>query len=551
MGVDVRAAGPEGASASLASIASIAGYCDAFAPMPSWDTVPGWPPDVFAVSNLVLDHTEAYRFVVAPPSGRRWPPARDWNQHVADAAQRWSESWPDGAPPPLVRDCWEVVKRSRDVPLAQVAGGEAWKLCEALLTLHAAADEACAGLSIGRHELQRPFERRAWALLERQGSLAHFAPRRIRVVPKTHFANRGISIRSLSRYVALSYESVNVCWTRADSAGPPAAVSAPDRTYSLLLIPWPLSVRASDFQPVTMPLGNMDPEVFGFFEFRPAAIADLELVGLLVEAARSATGRVDAVLLPEAALDADEVVALEAVLARHGVGVVVTGVREPPAKDGFGRNYLHFGVRTGKGWDHHEQDKHHRWCLDAGQIQQYHLASSLDPRKSWWEAVDIRARKLHVIDLGGGVTAAPLVCEDLARMDEVADVLRRIGPTLVIALLLDGPQLASRWPYRYASVLADEPGSAVLTLTSYGMASRAVPAGMRRSRVVALWNTVADGLHEIELAPGAQAISLIGGVRAKTVWTADGRRHQQVPDVVLAGVHQLRAGAMAAAANGA
>ena len=37
------------------------------------------------------------------------------------------------------------------------------------------------------------------------------------------------------------------------------------------------------------------------------------------------------------------------------------------------------------------------------------------------------------------VTVVSLVCEDLAGLDEVAELLRAIGPTLVITTLLDGP----------------------------------------------------------------------------------------------------------------
>jgi hypothetical protein len=57
---------------------------------------------------------------------------------------------------------------------------------------------------------------------------------------------------------------------------------------------------------------------------------------------------------------------------------------------------------------------------------------------------------------------------------------------MVVALLLDGPQLASRWTARYASMLLDDPGSAVLTLTSYGMVANAWHEDLPPSSVVAL-----------------------------------------------------------------
>jgi hypothetical protein len=309
-----------------------------------------------------------------------------------------------------------------------------------------------------------------------------------------------------------------------------------------VLLPWPLAVKADDFRAASpVPLENMDLDRFGFFEFAPEPELDCELVGSLLEQAVEAAGRVDAVILPEAAVEPGAIAGLERTLAEHDATFLIAGVREPPAAPRDGRNYLHFGVRGEDGWDRLEQDKHHRWCLDESQIRQYHLCRSLDPRKLWWEAIGLRERTLHVIDVGGGITTAPMVCEDLASLDEVADLVRRIGPSLVVAVLLDGPQLAPRWPCRYASVLADDPGSAVLTLTSYGMVARCRPPGKRRSRVVAHWNSRTDGLREVELAPRASAVLLSTCVESSTLWTADGRCHADVPRLKLCDVRQLRA----------
>ena len=98
---------------------SVRSYFASFAPAPDWDDL-GRGPDVFALANLVLDHTESYRFVVAPPPGRRWPPVPDWNAEIRREAREWREACgtPGGEPPPLVRDSWRVVTRSRDVSLA-------------------------------------------------------------------------------------------------------------------------------------------------------------------------------------------------------------------------------------------------------------------------------------------------------------------------------------------------------------------------------------------------------------------------------------------------
>ena len=522
---------------------TLAAYFFAFGPAPAWHELPTWPPDVFALTNLVLDHTQGYRFVVAPPSAGRWPPMSNWNEQVAAAASAWRASADEShAPlPELVERNWRIVSQARDLPLAQIQSGEAWEVCEALLTLHAIADESCAWLSAPAKPGPCPdCESRAWELLDSTGSLSRMSPARIRVVPKGRFTSRGITIRSLSRYLALCYEAVDLRWNRVGPDAGVAASLADREDFNLLLVPWPLAVRASDFRRVPTPLGNMDQEHFGFFEFAPEASLDVGFMRSLLECARIEADGIDAVVLPEAALDREDIEPLEDVLAGAGVTVLIAGVRTRRGAGVFGRNYLHLGVHTADGWKRLEQDKHHRWGLDGKQIHQYRLARSLDPKKLWWEAVDIRPRTLNVIDFGGGATTAPLVCEDLAQMDEVSDLLRRVGPSVVIAVLLDGPQLVSRWPCRYACVLSEDPGSAVLTLTSFGMAARSKPSGFRRSRVVALWRSSAGSLDQIELGQRADAIAVTLSVSSKSVWTADGRCHADVPFVTLTRQRQLR-----------
>jgi hypothetical protein len=117
-----------------------------------------------------------------------------------------------------------------------------------------------------------------------------------------------------------------------------------------------------------------------------------------------------------------------------------------------------------------------------------------------------------------------------------------VGPTLVVTLLLDGPQLAARWTARYAGVLADDPGSAVLTLTALGMAARSRPGGMAPSRVIAMWKDPVRGMQEIPLEPGAQGVLLKAVLDTSTRHAADGRLPaDDATDLYIAGVHQLQA----------
>ena len=70
------------------------------------DELLAWPPDVFALTNVLLDRSEAFRFALSPPEGVRWPPTREWSDAVVDAGRkclrlRTLPSWeaPFGHPP--------------------------------------------------------------------------------------------------------------------------------------------------------------------------------------------------------------------------------------------------------------------------------------------------------------------------------------------------------------------------------------------------------------------------------------------------------------------
>jgi hypothetical protein len=195
----------------------------------------------------------------------------------------------------------------------------------------------------------------------------------------------------------------------------------------------------------------------------------------------------------------------------------------------------------GERWFHIHQNKHHPWSLDDAQIYQYHLGGALHPGIRWGEEIDVPRRSLQFYEFGEDITLVALVCEDLAQMDDVADLIRAVGPTGVITPLLDGPQLASRWVARYASVLADDPGSAVLTLTSFGMVQRSRPHGREASRVIALWKDPARGEREISLEPGAQGVVVTACVERATRGCADGRSPiDNVVNVYDAAVYQVR-----------
>ena len=536
--------GPEADGASAWRADGTRGRADAPTLASTWMAVSGgpltdrllqWPPDVFALTNVVLARAEAFRYAL---SRKDWPPSRfpDWGRAVEEAGRHWSARAEDagGAMPDLVVAEWSIVRERADVALERLAHGDEHRLCEALLTLHAIADEACAGLGVALDHSGVEgcvYRARGRELLGRTGSLARIDTRFLRVLPKVRTPPTGRP--AFSRYACVLGPGIDVRWAKM-----PARHRGRDlrsEYASLLLLPWPLQVRASDFQPVEGSVQRLTNDPYGFFEFAPAEGLDLDLLDRVLVAARQEGGSVDVVMLPESAVEQRDLPDLEAILDAHGVIMLQAGVREPTGGSGeFPSNWLHIGVnpglekggpRPGEGrqpWFHLRQNKHHRWSLDENQVEQYHLGGALHPHVRWWEAMDVPRKAIQFVEVAEMVLVA-LVCEDLAQNDEIAQLIRSVGPTGVNVGLLDGPQLASRWAARYASALADDPGSAVLTLTSFGMVERSRPEGREVSRVIALWKDPTRGVREIPLEPGAQAVLLTVCMDRAPRYSADRR----------------------------
>jgi hypothetical protein len=507
--------------------------------LPMGDKLLLWPPDVFAMTDVLLQRADAFRFVLSPPRGAVWPPERmvGWADLVAAAARQWSQQVEnrDGSLPELVADEWNVLRGASAMPFEQLVNGAAWRVCEALLTLHAIADESCAGLFVALDRSDGEgcvYRSRGRELLARSGSLSRIHPRLLRVLPKIRTPPTGRA--SFSRYACVQGPGFDTHWHKLPARHPGTDPQA--EHAEMLLLPWPLRVRASDFRARPGSVQRLSKEPYGFFEFSPTERLDLDLVERVLIAALDEVDSIDIVVMPESALEEEEIAPLEALLDRHGVIYFQAGVRGRGANPGdMGSNWLHIGIspRLEKrgplpdssaeaDWFHIRQDKHHRWSLDKPQIRQYNLGGALHPDIQWWEAMEVPPRSIQFVQVGEEVTIVSLVCEDLAQ-DDVAQIIRSVGPTIVVAVLLDGPQLPSRWGARYASVLADDPGSGVLTLTSFGMAQRARPPGHEPSRVIALWKDSASGSREISLDPGAHGVILTLCGERTTRRSADGR----------------------------
>src|SRR5262249_23474813 len=150
--------------------------------------------------------------------------------------------------------------------------------------------------------------------------------------PRIRTAPGGSSSRSLSRYAGVHGPAVEARWHKVPVQR--SGTEPSSRTASFLLLPWPLRVRESDFRPVPGSVRREARAPFAFYDFTPAERLDLELVDRMLVAARDEVDSVDAVVLPESAIDQDEVAPLEALLAAHGVPCLIAGVREHPAAGG-------------------------------------------------------------------------------------------------------------------------------------------------------------------------------------------------------------------------
>ena len=526
---------------------------------PISDELLDWPADIFALTDIILGRTEVYRFVLSPPHGVDWPPRRipGGSKAGEEAGRQWS-LWIENretAFPDLLAEEWQAFREGIGMSLEDLAAGRDWRMCEGLMTLHAIADEACAGLGAsldGTGQKGCIYRAHGRELLARTGSLARIHTRFLRVLPKLRTPPAGTAWRSFSRYACVLDGRVDARWHKVPVRR--VGTDARARHANLLLLPWPLRVRESDFRTLEGSVRRPEKEPFGFFEFVPAEKLDLDLVSRLIVAARDEVDSVDVVMLPESAVDESEIDELEAVLDRHGVVNLVTGVRRSQ-QPGHPGNWVHVGVSprlekgaalrssVGEQWFHVRQNKHHRWSLDENQIYQYHLGGSLHPNIRWWEAMEVPRRAVQFGELGDGITLVFLVCEDLAQIDNVAEIVRSVGPTAIFTPVLDGPQLSSRWAARYASVFADDPGSAVITLTSYGMVQRSRPHGRDPFPVIGLWKDPVRGLREIPFEPGAQGVLLtVCGDRA-TRRSADGRYPvDNVTEYFAVNMYQVRAG---------
>jgi hypothetical protein len=537
---------------------------------------PAWPPDLFALAGALIRRNGAYLQVFehrgpAPYLNDLEQAAETWrNQIDAISAESVTVSVLQSVRVREVVDAWASLIQARNTPINEIRR----ELAEQLIRMTLIADQASVGIGIdwdNRTEKgTRPSKFLSIAeqilVTNELQSFCREVPRDVLcVLGKQHTPAKGATFRSLSHHLALYHPSeIEARWINPI---PKMVEQGPSREgLNLLLLPWPRRVATEDFQEV-LPGGIRQDgsEPPGYFRYQPKEYDGSERFAVRLRQALASAyqqaGAIDAIVLPELALTEAQYYAAEQI-AFEARCILVCGLRQAgTTPNDWDANLSVLQVaRAVRGPEQtvDSQDpllsnlrlfqaKHHRWYLDRAQIVNYQLGGRFPTSRGCWEHIDLPGRVLHFVTLNS-TTWTVLVCEDLARQDPAADLIRAVGPNLLIALLMDGPQLTGRWPSRYASVLAEDPGTSVLTLTSLGMAERSRPiiqSGQRASpsRVIALWRDAVEGEIQIAHDPDDDACVLSLEYQLRTEYCADGRSdHGQTRYPVYAGYRSFRTG---------
>lgn len=374
------------------------------------------------------------------------------------------------------------------------------------------------------------------------------------VLPKSRTISLGCSLRNLSRNVALAPITTEVQghWMRQEGAGDTDVLN-------LLLIPYPYELPFNAFQPshkeAELPK-DVRARNWRWFKLDQSTYlpqtGDLReaLIDRFVEMVRTASADcgtsnekgVNGVILPENALDYDlfERLALR-LCETPSVEFLIcgtSGVPLGPLMQGRGvefnssrlkhGNFVCTATYTGEPLERrcelNFQHKHHRWKLTDKQIIDYGAAASLDITKDHWENIKISNRSLNFWNFRKDSSFVSLICEDLARNDPAQQLIRTVGPGLVFAILMDGPQIPKRWPGQFAASLSTDPGASVLTLTNHGILKNRDSGGKYPlSHAIAIWADADKSPRSITMDPKASGVLLNVSPVAVNAHSLDGR----------------------------
>lgn len=504
---------------------------------------PIWPPDIFAIAGTLIERSSCY--TEAGPN-RDDPSSHGiYLKEIAAIVGVWTSDakylfkvpvrvqslWKTIVGTHGTTDITEVMERKNETLLNQ-------DLVSALLLLFALADEVCRGMGWDHRAEDNVFAALALGSFVNQASVpvgvpllpyspnslcALVPPSAAIVMPKTLTATVGCTIRSLSHHLAL-LPALNQCRPTWALTNEPEDDSA-YKPIRLLVIPFPFSIPAESFSTTDDPVhlfdGTFSAAYFGLEQkwlqiaqgkaLTAALLFQYVVAPLLQQSYAKDTTPLTGIVMPEAALSETIANELAKLMGNEGVSFFTTGILLPDPCKGKTRNVAKTYVLHEKNDPHQlEQFKHHRWRLDRPQCEQYGLDfHRLSRANKWWEDINVSNRQLPFFALRRNMSMTVLICEDLARNDPAMTAVRAVGPNLVIALLMDGPQLNQRWPGKYATVLGEDPGSGVLSVTCAAMVDRSNNNRVgEKKRVIGLWRSEGSGGIEITLPDHHHAVLL-------------------------------------------
>ncbi|MFN1616832.1 hypothetical protein [Vibrio rotiferianus] len=500
-----------------------------------------WPPNIFVILYTLIERTDKYRLLVSPKNGFGWKKVdqdevdiinNDWHKLLADMYSQ--QNLPFASFDILHNLTIIFNKNTYNSCIYELFKDPQFsKACFKILL---AIDKLFSKINVCNYNkleplqfflfLRESFKTISQSKLNTTSNISDCHSKNGIVTFKSSVPQTGLTMNNVTHNLTVIKPTVkpHIVSNRAKSHG------FNKSSYNILFLPWPQTVSSSSFK-----IAKNDPEMdmngyFGFFDYKPKKSIDTKLFLAALKQGINRAGQIDLIVLPECAMSNqtfEEICNdLSHIFKEHAPSLLSGVYGEEP--DGYGINSAKLAFVNELGtYQIEEQRKHHRWFLDQSQIRNYNLANALDPGRKWWEKIKIGRRRLLTVHSNKQVTLCPLICEDLARQEPVAQAVRSVGANLVVSLLLDGPQLSFRWSGKYAAVLSDDPGSSVLSVTALGMTQRATGLGHDPSSDVALWSEPGKSATTLNLKDDHDGLVLELTISPEQQWTIDGRLEEK------------------------
>lgn len=497
-----------------------------------------------------MNITGAYTNSVSPPVGCEWT-REGWQKKSRAIADDWTD-WNIGISSSVDHPMAKYMNKLKSREFLELdlydfyePDRAVWESLKLILELHCIVDESFRRIGIlypENPDFSSVFVQTQYMLVLR-GTISRISKHHGIVIPKMRTPKLGLTLRSLSHYLTFHDTEVEIAWY----SGP--WVNIDENKVNILIVPWPYSISAKDFSYES----SINEEISSrasYFYYSPGNnrfINELDhLIEQIKHLMREVLDKVHILAFPEMSLRPNELKLLQSRLADsfepYQIPMIIAGVSDAYRKEdmqnksqrSFNRVILS-GYYSLK-WFDIIQHKHHRWRIDPEQAANYQLDGVLTGADEWWESINIHRRKISFFAPNAWLTICPLICEDLARLEPVSEIIRGVGPTLITALLLDGPQIKERWPARYATIFADDPGSSVLTLTALGLVRRSNDGfrlregGRVDNQYVALWKDEINGHQSIDVADESKSNNVILSVKGEwgEEYTADNRLDNEI-----------------------